>query len=246
MAKHQGIGESPFLKRVLIPFWVVRILIMVVDIGIYGLAIGTVAAYKSDLDDAFYEAGYYGSQTTTTVIAILAVVMILIIACLALDIVCIVKRSRRTLSPKFFLIVNVCQTILWTIMFVLGMISARNGLTIIIGVVVYLSFLGLLIYASVIFHRYRKGTLRGAYAPALNPALVEQQAFVYQPNTADYPSYPSNAAYGEPVKNNAQYEMDTQHPQSYGYAPQTTQGYPAQQQGVAPQHGGYPQYGNVS
>ena len=108
-----------------------------------------------------------------------------------------------------------------------------------------LSFLGLLIYASVIFHRSRKGTLRGAYAPAVNPALgPQQQAFVYQPNTADYPSYPTNAAYGEPAKN-THYEMDTHPPQSYGYAPQT-QGYPAQQQGFAPQHGGYPQYGNVS
>lgn len=135
MSKHQVVGDSPFLKRVLIPFWVVRILVMVVDIAIYGLAIGTIVAFKDDLDDELYDDGY-SSQTTTTVIAILAVVMILIIACLALDIVCIVKRARRTLSPKFFLIVNILQTILWTIMFVLSMLGARAGLAIVLGIVV--------------------------------------------------------------------------------------------------------------
>lgn len=53
-----------------------------------------------------------------------------------------------------------------------------------------LSFLGLLIYASVIFHRHRKGTLQGAYVPAnANPQF---QGFV-QP--AGYPpaGYPQTA-----------------------------------------------------
>lgn len=137
MSKNKLIGDSPFLKRVLVPFWVVRILIMVVDIGIYGLAIGVVASEKSDLDDALADAGY-SSQTTTTVLAILVVVMVLILACLVLDIVCIVKRSKRTLSPKFFLIVNVVQTLLWTILFALSMASARGSvaLNIIIAIVV--------------------------------------------------------------------------------------------------------------
>jgi hypothetical protein len=99
----------------------------------------------------------------------------------------------------------------------------------------------------VVFHRYRKGTLRGAYTPAINPALAEQQGLAYNPNPADhasYPSYPSHAAYGEPPKQ-GQYEMDTPQPPTYGYAPQT-QGYPAQGQGYASQQHGYPQYGNVS
>jgi len=138
MSKHRVVGdESPFAKRVLIPFWVVRIIIMIVDIAIYGLAIGTVAAYSDEFDDALDDEGY-GSQTVTAVIAILAVVMILIIACLALDIVCIVKRSRRTLSPKFFLIVNVVQTVLWTVMFAISMAGAKGSgaLTVIIAVII--------------------------------------------------------------------------------------------------------------
>jgi len=137
MAKHHNVGDSPFMKRVLIPFWVVRILVMVLEIGLYALVLAAVAAYKDDFDDALSDGGYDGSgKTTTTLIAIVAVIMILIIACLALDIVCIVKRARRTLSPKFFLIVNVVQTLFWTIMFVLSMIGARQALAFILGIIV--------------------------------------------------------------------------------------------------------------
>jgi hypothetical protein len=110
-----------------------------------------------------------------------------------------------------------------------------------------LSFLGLLIYASVVYHRHRKGALRGAYTPTINPALGDQQGFVYSSNPADYasyPSYPSHAVYGEPPKQ-TQYEMDMQQPQTYGYGPQNS-GYPAQPQGYATQQHGYAQYGNVS
>ena len=128
-----GTPASPFLKRVLIPFWVVRILIMVVDLGLYGLAIGVVAAYKDDIDD---DVGNTGS--TSAALAILVVIELLILTCLVLDIVCIVKRARRTLSPRFFLIVNVIQTLFWTIMFIMGIISTRNGLNVGIGVLLLL------------------------------------------------------------------------------------------------------------
>jgi hypothetical protein len=138
MSKHQVIGDSPFLKRVLVPFWVVRILFMVLDIALYGLVIGAIAAYKSELDDELDDGGYDGSgKTTTTLIAIIAVVMILIIACLALDIVCIVKRARRTLSPKLFLIINVLQTTLWTVLFILSFVGGGgSGLAIILAIIV--------------------------------------------------------------------------------------------------------------
>ena len=136
MANHQ-VGDSPFMKRVLIPFWVVRILVMILEIGLYALVLATVAAYKDDLDDALSDGGYDGSgKTITTIIAIEAVIMILIIVCLVLDIVCIVKRARRTLSPKFFLIVNVIQTLFWTIMFILSIIGARQALALVLSIIV--------------------------------------------------------------------------------------------------------------
>lgn len=132
MATHYVVGDSmsPFMKRVLIPFWVVRILFMVIDIIAYGLAIGVIASYMDFDDDAYYSA--VGS--VQALLAIAVVVVLLIIVCLALDIVCIVKRARRTLSPRFFLIVNVIQTVFWAIMFILTMVGTRSGVTIAVGV----------------------------------------------------------------------------------------------------------------
>jgi hypothetical protein len=53
-----------------------------------------------------------------------------------------------------------------------------------------LSFFGMLIYAGVVYHHYRKGTLRGKYIPAPNPAqnleTGQQYATGLEPPTA-YP-----------------------------------------------------------
>ncbi|KAK0610023.1 hypothetical protein B0T17DRAFT_471405, partial [Bombardia bombarda] len=174
------IGDSsPFLKRVLIPFWVIRIIIMLFEIAIYGLAIGVFAHYKDDFEDN------YSSGTYSAAIAVSVVIMVLIILCLVLDIVCIVKRSRRTLSPRFFLISNSIQTGLWVIYFILSVVGQNNSLGIIIAIIIFLSFLGLLIYASVIFHRFRKGKLNaGNYVQTNNPAEIynlDQQNTGYAP-----------------------------------------------------------------
>ena len=135
MASHNVVGDSPFMKRVLIPFWVIRILIMLFDIAIYALAIGVIAAYSDDVEDQLEE--HYSVRTSlTAAIAVLVVVMLIIILCLILDIVCIVKRARRTLSPRFFLITSVIQTTIWTILFILSMIGVRTGLTVAIAVII--------------------------------------------------------------------------------------------------------------
>ncbi|KAM7211041.1 hypothetical protein V8F06_013563 [Rhypophila decipiens] len=235
------IGDSsPFLKRVLIPFWVIRIIIMLAEIGIYGLFIGVIGSYSGF--DGRLESDYNLNKAKGTVIAILAVIMVLILICLILDIVCIVKRSRRTLSPKFFLIVNVLQTTLWLIFFILSAVGASSGLSIGIGVVILLSFLGLLIYASVIFHFFRTGKLGtgGKYQPAYNPELgtagiANQTPQPYAPNTpygqADFADVPKPVHYAE-----AQVPM----PQHTGYGQQTE----AQQYGyVQPQHAQQTGYG---
>jgi hypothetical protein len=130
----QVVGDSPFLKRVLIPFWVIRILIMVIDIGLYGVAIGVITAYADDVERVYKDYGV--NYTVGTIIAIMAVIVAIVLFCLILDIVCIIKRARRTLSPRFFLIVNVIQTTIWTVQFVLAMIGARTAVTVGIGVIV--------------------------------------------------------------------------------------------------------------
>ncbi|KAH8883798.1 hypothetical protein GQ53DRAFT_420183 [Thozetella sp. PMI_491] len=184
MSRQHVVGDSPFLKRVLIPFWVVRILIMVIEIGIYGLAIGVISASRNNLTKLYNDYGIKSS--VDSIIAILCVVEVIIVLCLVLDIVTIVKRAQRKLSPRLFLIVNVIQTTFWLIMFILSMIGAKTALSVGLNVFCLLSFIGLLIYAAVIFHQDRKGKFRGAYARTDNP--IESHGLVHQ--TALPGSYP--------------------------------------------------------
>ncbi|KAK3689445.1 hypothetical protein B0T22DRAFT_536364 [Podospora appendiculata] len=181
------IGDaSPFMKRVLVPFWVVRIIVMLFEIALYAFVIGVVASYYHDHRGLVQQYG--DNASVNTLIAVLAVIMTLVAICLILDIVCIVKRARRTLSPRFFLIVNVIQTTLWVIWFVMSMIGANSPLSIGVAVIIFLSFLGLLIYSSVIFHRFRKGKLgAGNYVQAHNP---EVHGLVGQPQNTGYANYP--------------------------------------------------------
>ncbi|KAL2257133.1 hypothetical protein VTK26DRAFT_611 [Humicola hyalothermophila] len=159
--------ESPFLKRVLIPFWIFRAIIMLIHLALYALVITGLGIFREDArrlaDEYNTSLGYDG------VLAIACITCAIIAACFIMDIVCIIKRARRTLSPPFFFFVNLAQTVAYTINFILAMVGARNGVvSVVIGVFIYLSFLGLLIYASVIYHRFRNGTLRGTYMKTNN------------------------------------------------------------------------------
>lgn len=103
---------------------------MIIELGACGVLAAAIALNKDDLDDDF------GGKAVNTLIAILAVDMALVFLCLVLDFVCIVKRSRRTLSPKFFLITNTVQTTIWVVFFILAMIGARSAGVIILGIVI--------------------------------------------------------------------------------------------------------------
>jgi hypothetical protein len=127
--------SSPFLKRVLIPFWIIRIIIMIVQIGLYGLVIAGLGVFKDDIHRL--EAEYNTSLNYNAVLAVSCIIMAIILLCLILDIVCIVKRARRTLSPPFFLGVNITQSIFYIVNFILSMVGAHNGaLSIGIGVII--------------------------------------------------------------------------------------------------------------
>ncbi|TLD34258.1 hypothetical protein PspLS_00315 [Pyricularia sp. CBS 133598] len=169
---HHNIGEhSPFLKRVLIPFWVIRILIMGIYIAFMGIALAALAyvnnrqdKFRNELDDAQREldevkSNYNVQQALGVAIAITVVQLVLVLLCLVGDIACIIKRSRRTLTPKFFLAVNVFQSLFWLISFILSVINSKNIVSIILNFVVLFSFVGLLIYAAIVFHKWRTGKL---------------------------------------------------------------------------------------
>ncbi|OBR14624.1 hypothetical protein CH63R_03350 [Colletotrichum higginsianum IMI 349063] len=168
MTQSYVVGDSsPFLKRVLIPFWVIRVAVMVFEVILYAAAVAYTAANRDNLDHIDIDID---ERTAGALIAILVVILLIVAGCLILDIVCIVKRSRRTLSPRFFLVANVIQTTVWLILFVLTMFGVSSPVAFAIAIVVFASFVGLLIYSSVIYHKFRKGTLGGNNAPGTNPS----------------------------------------------------------------------------
>ena len=42
------LGESPFLKRILVPCWVIRDLVMVINIGLLSLILAFVVSHRND------------------------------------------------------------------------------------------------------------------------------------------------------------------------------------------------------
>ncbi|GJD05379.1 hypothetical protein ColKHC_14204 [Colletotrichum higginsianum] len=158
MTQSYVVGDSsPFLKRVLIPFWVIRVAVMVFEVILYAAAVAYTAANRDNLDHIDIDID---ERTAGALIAILVVILLIVAGCLILDIVCIVKRSRRTLSPRFFLVANVIQTTVWLVLFVLTMFGVSSPIAFAIAIVVF-----------VIYHKFRKGTLGGNNAPGTNTSI---------------------------------------------------------------------------
>lgn len=150
MGYHVPGDESPFLKRVLIPFWCVRIFVMGIDVIAYGLVIGILGAYQNNngnLQDKIngdlennddwedFKSKYNVKSTINAAIAVLSVILVLMLVCLSLDFVCIFKRAKRSLTPKFFLIVNVIQTTFWTILFIMSFFGAYTSFAHVLSVI---------------------------------------------------------------------------------------------------------------
>jgi len=118
--------SSPFLKRVLIPFWILRLLVLVVGLAIYGIALAALIILTSD-DLKKYEIDYNTTIDISKAQALIGVIVGIQFICLILELVCIVKRCRRTLSPAFFLGANIVQSTFVVAMFILSMIGARTA-----------------------------------------------------------------------------------------------------------------------
>lgn len=94
--------------------------------------------------------------------------------------------SFHSLRPSVFLIINVIQTGIWIALFVLDLIGALedndDSSSIyktyggwIVSMVTLAAFIGLLIYASVVYHRSRVAARRSFYAPAKSIDYQYQQ-----------------------------------------------------------------------
>lgn len=160
---------SDLLKRVLVPFYVVRLAVLAFYFVTLIIALVFIGANDNKYFDLWRK---YGHTSAFKLIAIYLALLLVVALCFILDIVCVVKRARRTLSLRFFLIVNIVQTAIWTALFVLTMLGPKNNMNIILNSIAYAAFIGLLIYASVAFHQNRVVKRYNSVAYEAPPAIA--------------------------------------------------------------------------
>ncbi|KAE8444312.1 hypothetical protein EG329_000622 [Mollisiaceae sp. DMI_Dod_QoI] len=122
--------------------------------------------------------------------------------CLILTITEIVLLARHKLKPKTFVILNTLKSTIWTVIFILDIVSFvdNNSRTVsfgglIIEGVLWLCFIIPLIYGSVILHRARHGDI---YAPVVDPLANPNEVLREYPSiTTPYAGY-SAKAYSAP------------------------------------------------
>lgn len=212
--------QSPWKKRILIPFWIVRLVFMFVIIGLYAWAL------------------HYATNTTNPpTIAVIVVFMLLLVICILLDVLAILAFARDALKPTTFLIFNVIQTGIWFIVILLDVVAIVRGARwsgLIGSIIVFLSFLGLLIYAAIGYRREKANARRGQYAPAANPANPQAQpqqygytgapaTTAYHPQTSGYtqpqPHYPPQVGAASDYYSSAPGQPQTHQP-GYAHQPQ--------------------------
>jgi hypothetical protein len=168
--------QSPWLKRVLVPFWIFQFLFMAVEIAVSALAL--TAAVKLNNDNTTFtttkpdgtEETYTNAGTYTVAIAIYVVFMLICILCVLFNFVEIVKFARGTLRAPLYFAFNLTKALIWTILFGLSVSGARSWsvVSVVFNVILWLLFMGTLIYSSVIYHRYRKANKAGS-SPSEQP-----------------------------------------------------------------------------
>ncbi|MCJ1397195.1 hypothetical protein MMC11_000387 [Xylographa trunciseda] len=206
-AQHIERGNGrPWHKRVLIPFWVLQIIFMGLQVA--AAAAGLYVNRNRSIPDAVYttvngnNTTVNGSNNTVTVnnmtytgpntivtgssgnnvvmtyssttysntVAIVAYAILLSLALLGLlsSAAEIVLFARHRLSPTKYFVSNLLKFLAWTVLFALAVLAAASYgvsvLSLVVNVAVELVLLGALIYASVIFHRFRRDRRDGAAA----------------------------------------------------------------------------------
>ncbi|MCJ1475160.1 hypothetical protein MMC13_003820 [Lambiella insularis] len=190
----------PWHKRVLIPFWVFQILFMGVEVigtgfGIYLVSnANNVSTSVTVTGDGSTYTSSTGTNTITTsngntvavsivqdaVIAVYAVILAIAVIGLLFTFVEIILFARHHLTPTKYFVFNLLKFLAWTAIFCVAIAgSIRYGITalsLVVNIVVELLFVGTLIYASVIFHHFRKERLMGAYQAQVNKEPYGNQA----------------------------------------------------------------------
>ncbi|TID21989.1 Cys/Met metabolism pyridoxal phosphate-dependent enzyme [Venturia nashicola] len=154
-------AQTQWLKRVLIPFWVIRVLAMALYEVTYIVLLVIIAQNESDTSRNGGRGGYIA------------------------------------LRPKTFLIFQVIETTIWVVLVILSIVGLAQisgsryrrpaPLAYILQIILLISFVALLIYASIIYHRARKASRSGGgYAPASTGAGAHDPEYHGAAGTVPY------------------------------------------------------------
>ncbi|KAM0722888.1 hypothetical protein Q7P37_001086 [Cladosporium fusiforme] len=146
-----------WLKRVLIPLWVVELIIMGIFFILAGILIGAV---NSVMDDYRFDeadgAAWLASAGTVMGLSGLTIL---------LTVIEIGSLAAHRLNPSFHLASACIKTTIWTIWFILSAaasahVGSSSALDVVLSLLVALCAIGQLIYGSIIVHRVRTGFYR--------------------------------------------------------------------------------------
>lgn len=226
MANQPGLWK----KRVLVPFWILRICIMLFLIGIYAYALHAVDGIREFAKPAIASVfNYFSFDGILIEPRSIVVFMLFIIICLLIDVLAIVLFMRDALKPGTFLTMNSFQTGFFGGVLIMDLIAVMRGtsaagigfsifvLSVAASSQVYmvltyssLTFVSLLIYSAIGYHRAKKQAQRGNYTAAHNPAVYNPAVpTVYAPQYQGIPPYQQNTAYYPQTA--ASFELNNSH-----------------------------------
>lgn len=161
-------NDATWLKAVLIPFWVIEMLLEILALAFTALALTALMALQNEEFCSYDEFGDVSCETidhSALGAALGAEGAGVALACifLIMHIVQIVLYATHRLTPNTNFGIELSRFILWTIVFILGMVAIAQGSYTIVSIVFIVlleaSYIGSLAYASTIYHRYRTGSL---------------------------------------------------------------------------------------
>ncbi|KJX95814.1 hypothetical protein TI39_contig1021g00019 [Zymoseptoria brevis] len=172
--------ETLWLKKVLIPFWVLQSLVALIYLGLSSASLGLWQSRVNDTD--YYYSSSYGSSrnyadAVDTAFSISAGILIGLTALTVLfNIIEMILFGMKKLSPVTMVVFNSLNMLIWTVLLILVIISAVSvrgtALGFVFVIVLCATSLGKLIYSSIMLHRHRRGRFahRGEYTPAAHEA----------------------------------------------------------------------------
>ncbi|GIZ49769.1 hypothetical protein CKM354_001279600 [Cercospora kikuchii] len=167
-------ASQMWLKRVLIPFWIVQLIFVTILLVLFTFSLAVVRDYQEDYADS-YGVGRISKPAYRAFNGVAAVYIALCALTIIFDLTEIILLARKRLSPTVVVTFNSILTLVWAVVLILQIVGTAAGarasaLGFIFIIVVLATSLGKLIYSSVILHRYRIGQFatRGTYSSPAN------------------------------------------------------------------------------